>query len=754
MALYTPGTSGNTPSLGQGQSLSQIQANASSNGAVPFQGTNTMASTASPVVSPIQQPLQPKSEDDIYSGYVNQGQNIIDEINKNTQAQIAAANGQIDQAAGVAQQNQNGIAAITGNFGSASAAGSTAISNDAATKKTTADAGIQQQAQQQVTQYLQNLQSAAQTEEDFEQTTAFTQGQTFDTYLKTNANNTLQGLAKNGVTLAQLQSQAQAGNPVATQTMQTLLQAYGNDPNALAAASALATPVDTVVQSFTNGSTYNQVVRDPNTNAVSVQSFDLGVSVPTGWTTTKVGTNSVLMQDPNNPSNSIIYTTDPLGGPPNVTGTGTGQQLASLYTGNQGSDSSSSSSTSPTGAGTASTTISSILGVDPTTSFNDVVSGPGLGSLTAAVIQNEGGSPAKVVNNPGNVKFVGAPGQTDSGVKATDGGTFASYSTPTAGQQAIASTLNSIAAKQQNPTLQSVVDAYTNTGSTQAPGTGTNGLPTAEYGLLANVQGFDPTGKNSNQPAGVDSAAFNYLKEYLTQGKTPTAASVGVSTRAGSGALFNEISNRASDLYYQATGQQMPDLNILTSNKKLLTGNNSLLNSLGVQENTIKANSDLLQKNINAANIDQNAPAINSVINGFANYWVGNPDVASAAAQSATLGNELGSLLALKNASGTTVHDKLESAGLINENTSAAQEAEVVNTLMNEAQNARSAIGQVNDDIYQKIDPLGLQPGNPINQPGYQELSGAGFTNNYDGTWVAPDGTVYKVNANGNVTQQ
>lgn len=769
MADYAPGTLQNTPAPAMGQTLAQIQAGAAaqntpsnaqayttqatSNGPVNTYLPNS--TSTSPVVSPIQQPLQPQSEDQIYGNMVSQGQSIIDAINASTQAQIQSANLNIDQSASKAQQDQNAIAAISGNFGSSSAAGANAISQDATAKKNAADQPINAAAQQQVATYLQNLQTAAQSQENYEQTTGFSQGQSYQQYLQTQASTTLQGLAKSGVTLAQLQSQAQAGNPVATQTMQTLLQAYGGDQNALSAAAAMATPVDTVVQSFTNGSTYNQVVRDPNTNAVSVQSFDLGVTIPTGWTTTKVGTNSVLMQDPNNPSNSIIYTTDPLGGPPNVTGTGTGQQLASLYTGNQSSDSSSSSSTSPTGAGTASTTISSILGVDPTTSFDDVVSGPGLGSLTAAVIQNEGGSPAKVVNNPGNVKFVGAPGQIDSGVKATDGGTFASYSTPAAGQQAIASTLNSIASKQQNPTLQSVVDAYTNTGSTQAPGTGTNGLPTAEYGLLANVQGFDPTGKNSSAPAGVDTAAMNYLNEYLTQGKTPTAASVGISTRTGSGALFNTISQRADDVYFQATGQHLPDQNLLASNKKLISGNNSLLNSLAVQENTIKSNSALLQKNVTAANINQYAPVLNGIIDNFKQFWTGNPDVASYVGQTATLSNELGSLLALKNASGTTVHDKLESAGLINADTSAAQEATVVNTLMQEAQNGRQAIGSATASLYQQIDPAGLQPGNPANAPGYQELvTGAGFTDNFDGTFSAPDGTTWSVDAQGNVTQQ
>lgn len=694
-------------------------------------------------------PVKPESEDDIYKGYVTQGQSIIDAINASAEAQIAASDRQIDQGAATAQQNQNALAGITGNFGSASVAGATQVAQKAGSDKASADTAIRTQAESQVSSYLQNLQTAAQSQANYEQSTAFSQGMTYDQYLKSTAATTLQGLAKSGVTLSTLQAQAAAGNTMAQTTMQNLLQAYGGDQNALNAAAALATPVATVIQSFTNGSTYNQVVRDPNTNAVSVQSFDLGVNIPTGWTSNKVSTNTLLMQDPNNPGNTIVYTTNPLTGEVQVTGTGTGQSIASQYnaSGSQGS----TSPTGDAGAGTASTTISSILGVDPTTPFTDVVEGAGLGGLTAAIIKNEGGSPKGVENNPGNVKYVpGMAGATDSGVKATDGGTFASFSTPQAGQDAIAGTLNSIASKQQNPTLQSVVDAYTNTGSTTAPGTGSNGLPTAEYGLLSNVQGFDPTGKNSSAPEGVDSAAWNYLNQALTQGKTPTAASVGISTRTGSGALFNTIAQRADDVYYQATGQHLPDLNILKSNKTLLTGNNTLLNSLAVQEKTISANSDLLQGKINASNINQNAPVINNVIDSLQNA-LGDPNVASYLAQNSTLSNELGSLLALKNASGTTVHDKLISADLISPDASAAQEATVVNTLMQEAQNARQAIGKANESLYAQIDPLGIQPGNPANQPGYQEFSSIqGAENNYDGTWTMPDGSVWQAGSDGN----
>lgn len=502
---------------------------------------------------------------------------------------------------------------------------------------------------------------------------------------------------------------------------------YNGDYNAMSAAFALAIPPDQVVQTWTSGTTYNQLTRNPQTNKISVQSFDTGTAVPSTWASNKISTTTLMMQDPNNPANTVIYTTDPLTGGVTVLGTGTGQQIADQYNQNQAgslASGSPSDGTSPTGAGTASTTVASILGVPPTSALSDVIQNSGVGPVVAALIKNEGGSPAGVSNNPGNVKFTGAPGQTDSGVKATDGGTFASYDTPEDGEAAIADIVNNAAAGQSSsygaaPTLQSFVDTYTNTGSgsPSASTTGTNGLSTAQYGLLSNVQGFDPgpsTGSKTDSQA-VDSAAFNYLQVYLKTGSVPTTTNV-LGMRSGTSAELPRIAQRAEDLYTQATGQALPDQDILDSNKGYIASNNSLLNSLAVQEQTISANSDLLQGSINAENINQNAPVINGILDKLANAF-GDPNTAAYLAQNSTLSNELGSLLALKNASGTTVHDKLISADLISPDASAKQEADVVNRLMQEATNAHSAITLANAKLYIQNDPLGLDPQNPIANP-------------------------------------
>ena len=106
-------------------------------------------------------------------------------------------------------------------------------------------------------------------------------------------------------------------------------------------------------------------------------------------------------------------------------------------------------------------------------SLANLVSSGHIDSLVNTVIAQEGGSPRGVQNNPGNIKFTGAPGQIDSGVQALDGGTFASYQTPEEGRGAI-DTLIMNAAKGHlpaygtSPTVQSFLQTYQ--GKRMSPG--------------------------------------------------------------------------------------------------------------------------------------------------------------------------------------------------------------------------------------------------------------------------------------------
>lgn len=571
--------------------------------------------------------------------------------------------------------------------------------------------------------------------------------QDYVTAMQSNALATVKGIAESGITSG---TELQQKNP---QAYAALLQYYNGDTNALNSALVMNQPNNKVVQSWTNGSTYYQLVTDPITGQPKVQQLDTGVSIPTSWTPNKVSTNTLMMQDPSNPANSIIYTTDPISGQVTVSGTGTGQSLAAQYN-TQGGDSSGNTSGASAAAQNYVTTAISTAGVpDPTQPFVDAVSGQngvGLGAMVAGIQKAEGGSPSGVVNNPGNVKYVaGMAGATDSGVKATDGGTFASFTTPEAGQQAIAGTLNSIAQGiGSNATVQDVLDKYANLGTTSSQGpVGTNGLPISQYGALANVQGFDPgTGSDAQI---TDSMAYNYLTEYLN-GQTPSASSLGISTRTGSGAQFDKAAQRAKTLYNQATGQNLPNQTVLTNNLGLVSKNNALLNNLNVQTGVIQKNFGLSLDNQNASNVNELAPAINKVLNSLSDAS-GSTSVAQYLSQNETLQQELAALLSVKNASGVTVADKLSSQDLLKSGASVAQQKQILSTLMKEAGNQQQTIGEANAELYKQTDPLGLDPNNPVNAPGYQEMTQADATNNYDGTWTL-NGQTVQVNLDGTVT--
>lgn len=184
-------------------------------------------------------------------------------------------------------------------------------------------------------------------------------------------------------------------------------------------------------------------------------------------------------------------------------------------------------------------------------------------------------------------------------------------------------------------------------------------------------------------------------------------------TRTFKGVPLATVEQRAQDLYYKATGSEMPDVTILKANKQLINGNNKLLNNLNIQEGTINQNFKLAIDNIDKAGINQYAPFINSWINNMKDQVLGDPDTAAYLAQNKTLQNEAGSLLALKNASGTTVADKLEAAGLIPANASEAQQKEVLKKLMQEAENGRGAVQQTSAELYKQVDPLEMSPDNP-----------------------------------------
>lgn len=637
---------------------------------------------------------QLKSESSLYNQYLGQSQKLLDAINQGYDAQLYQARQQGQQEMGQASS----ISAAHGLMGTPESA---ALYRTAGKDTQAAIAQVEGQRAQAIAGVMNNINQLAQSAYQFEAGTLAPQAVQAQ---QQQLSQSLQGLARAGVTYDQM---ANSTDPQVASTFANLVQLAGGNPNTLKAQWALNTPNANIQQSWVDGSNVYQLVVDPMTGKATVQNFNVGTNVPVGWKTQKIGTTGLLMYNPNDISQQMTFSINPFTG-----------EIS--QTGGQGAP-------SATGGTNATQTPQTTTGVT---------------------------------------------GATNSGVKATDGGTFASFATPQAGIQAIGDIITSAAtgansAYGSNPTLGSFMNTYTNTGTSSSYGSGAKnvaaalgvdpntplsdvvqqqgigaltqaiikneggspqgvqnnpgnikysqaqttgagtGLSAHEYGKLATVQGFNPT------QGGVDQASWNYLTQYLN-GQTPSASSVGLSTRSGTGGAFNTVVARARDVFYKATGQQLPNQTTLKNNLKLISGNNALANKLNVQTSTIAANFGLNLSNLDANSVNQNAPAINSILDNVL-QGLGDPNVAQYVAQNQTLQNEMSSLLAVKNASGTTVADKMEAAGLLPRNASAAQQAQVYKTLMQEAMNADSAVQIANVKLYQQTDPLQLDPGNPLN---------------------------------------
>ena len=250
-----------------------------------------------------------------------------------------------------------------------------------------------------------------------------------------------------------------------------------------------------------------------------------------------------------------------------------------------------------------------------------------------------------------------------------------------------------------------------------------NGISVAQYGLLANVKDFNP-----DKP--MDKDAYVYLTNYLT-GTGTTNAQGGKTLQ-----LKSDIQNRAATLYQEATGKKLPTAQTVKTTNSLLGTNSELLNNLDVQTGTIKQNFGLDLANLTANNINTSGPIINNLLNYIANAN-GSPSVAQYLSQNETLQNELASLLSVKNASGTTVADKLSSSDVLPQGASIDQAKTILSTLMKEADNQSNTILNTNAKLYIKVDGLGLNPQNPVNNTIVMQDS-SGNTYQFDPNSMTP----------------
>ena len=245
-----------------------------------------------------------------------------------------------------------------------------------------------------------------------------------------------------------------------------------------------------------------------------------------------------------------------------------------------------------------------------------------------------------------------------------------------------------------------------------------------QYGLLGTVPGF-----NGSNPQSDDGYAATYIQNYMSNGKIPTATTIGLPTAAK--ARLQNIATRANELYSKVTGNPMPSEIRLNANQKLLSDNNEIANNLNINEDTVKKNFQLSVDNLTKNDLNNS----NSVVNGIVNIYrqaLSDPATVAYISQNATLQKEMGNLLNVKNGTGGTVHDMLTSAQIIPKNASVAAQKEVLNKMIQEAGNLREAIQGANLNLYRQVDPLMKDPANPLRaqfQSGQQSLTTNGSVN-------------------------
>lgn len=376
------------------------------------------------------------------------------------------------------------------------------------------------------------------------------------------------------------------------------------------------------------------------------------------------------------------------------------------------------------GAGSGATSIAKIAGVqDPSQSLSDVVSSLGMDKVVAGVIANEGRSPAGVNNNPGNIKFAGLPGQIDSGVKASDGGTFASYATPEAGKQAIADLIQKGADK--GFSFQDFFNSYTNT---QPNAPGTTGSPTIDATQSGYSTAIVPNSGGLTQAA-IDQAAISLA---LT-GNLPTGGRS--STGAG---LLQSTAIKAREGELNANGN-------IQANKATLTANTSALKQQTDYQNSV-------QRALTASEgggqwIVNNAPAginpndstfLNTKLNDLTKQFGDSQDIRNYQAALFEIGNEYSQVFA--RGGQRSVEGNQDAQNIINGNVSMNDLKGILDTLQ--------SIGQINIDasnnqiqtIQKGINNIiGGTPVTADSHNGYQlPTTGGNTSNTYKGYTIEP----------------
>lgn len=321
-------------------------------------------------------------------------------------------------------------------------------------------------------------------------------------------------------------------------------------------------------------------------------------------------------------------------------------------------------------------------------------------SMLIAMMTNEsnGGTSnvARVDNNLAGITWTGSKSQIDAGMTqgsprpSAEGGFYAHFPTAQAGIDSLAQNL--AGRKVETPSF-------------------------AQYGTLASTD-FNPN--NS-----ADQMAKKYLDNILN-GKQPTASDLGLSTRVAQGAAgLTNASARASDLYFKATGQPLPNPTDIKQAKLILNSNNKVLNSNEIQTETVQKNFNLAINGMVAGKVNNTTSTyVNGLLNAIYAQF-GDPATIQAGISNGTLGKELGNLLSVKNAGGgTTVADTQIGESLMNKDLSVEGQKAALQRLTAEALNIHSALRDQNAKLYSITDPFMTNPQNPLHTLAQKLLPG------------------------------
>lgn len=534
----------------------------------------------------------PPTEDEEYSRLLGQSQDLITDTTKSYQDEINSGN-----AAAAARINASGL-------GGSSAGG--AITDE--TLKPIIDARNTA-----LDQIYQNIQTQAETNYQNDKQLADTEAQNDVAYQKQQKADNLATAQTNITALAKNNFDYNAASVPGSpnyQTYQTLLSQVGGDPNVLNAMFALAQPAENVVGSYftsdgNGGTTVNQVVSDPVTGKISHLNYNIpGYSVPQNWQAQKIGTNSQLLTspdfatDPSNPANWTFMSVDPTNNGA-ITVVSNGVTTVNGVPVNNNSPTATSAETAAQQA-YASTVINNTAtysGVtDPTASMSDVIANAnvGISGVVNGIIKQEGGSPSGVVNNPGNIKYDASskmPGESDSGIKASDGGTFATFQTPDQGKNAVGILVQNAA--DSGLSFQQFITQYKGLGAPSSTDTA--------YDINSGVAPTDAQAEQNYVTSnGVNTGATNQAiydagVEYATTGKAP---SLGNGSSGSVKAIKIAVQNAAAG-YAKSLGTTYPKLQEeftfanSVPTQTMLANSNTVINSISDPENgliTLSAN--------------------------------------------------------------------------------------------------------------------------------------------------------------------